>query len=94
MNNNTASWMQAPNMTLLNQKIQGYNPTLDNSKIDFKVWDNTQFGEIVVINKLFGYVSCMIGNKWYNERDLIPCAKVVKIEKVNFVVGFVMSLIK
>lgn len=85
------------NMTLLSQKMQGYQVSLDHSKIDFIVGDNTQFGEIVAINKLFWVKSCLVGGVWRNERDLIPVeSKVIakQVNKVNFVVGLVMSIIK
>ncbi len=85
------------NQTFWSQNLPGYNPLLDNTKINFEVGDNCQFGKIVAINSLFGVKSCMVGNRWYNERDLIPVeSKVIAkpINKVNFVVGLVMSIIK
>ncbi len=84
------------NQTFWSQNLPGYNPLLDNTKINFEVGDNCQFGKIVAINSLFGVKSCMVGNRWYNERDLIPVeinVQIKPVSKVNFVVSLVMSVV-
>lgn len=88
---NNNSCLNAQNMTLLNQKIQGYNSNYDHSRIDFKKGDNTQYGEIKIINRLLGQVSCFVNGVWYNERDLIPVAK--NAAPVNSTNSFFASLL-
>ncbi len=85
------------NTTFWSQNMKGYQASLDNSKIDFVVGDNTQYGKIVAINKLFWVKSCLVNNVWRDERDLIPVETKIEIKpvnKVNFVVGLVVSIIK
>ncbi len=93
----TKDFISPINTTKLMQQLHGYNPSLDNAKINLVKGDTTQYGKIVAINSLFGVKSCLVSGKWYDERDLLPVEmkiQVKSVNKVNFVVSLVMSIIK